>query len=62
MSLKCETIEERETLLESRRIYIMHSKYVIDIKSRPQQNKSIIFFDETWFDTHDTSYGTCFLL
>lgn len=55
MGFKYHTIDKRQTLMESQRLREWRQKYLTAIKQYRVENRPIIYLDETWFDTHDTS-------
>lgn len=55
---KYKKINNRFIVMESRRIVDIRQEYLRKIKEYRESNRTIIYLDETWFDTHDTvSYG-----
>lgn len=47
-------IDKRFVLMESKRISEWRTKYLYEIEKAREENKNIIYLDETWYDTHDT--------
>lgn len=55
---KYKKIDGRMVIMESHRIVVLRQEYLRKIKEYRQQNRDIIYLDETWFDTHDVvRYG-----
>ena len=55
---KYKKIDNRMVIMESRRIVGLRIDYLGKIKEYRQQNRHIVYLDETWFDTHDVvQYG-----
>lgn len=51
---KYKKINNRLIIMESRRIVEIRQEYLRKIKEYRESNRTIIYLDETWFDTHDT--------
>lgn len=54
MGFKYKTINKRQIIMESERFRQMRSLYLREIKKFRSEKRSIVYLDETWFDTHDT--------
>lgn len=47
-------IDKRQVIMESARLQKWKLEYLSKIKQYREEQRSIIYLDETWFDTHDT--------
>ncbi|KAJ8921609.1 hypothetical protein NQ315_010517 [Exocentrus adspersus] len=54
MGFKFKAINKKRNIMESQRLRQMRFEYLERIKKFRSENKSIIYLDETWFDTHGT--------
>ena len=54
MGFKYRTIDKRQVLMESQRLQVWRRDYLNLIRQYREENRPIIYLDETWFDTHDT--------
>jgi transposase len=54
MGFKYRKIDKRQVVMESHRLRTWRFNYLQEIKRYRLENRSIIYLDETWFDTHDT--------
>ncbi|XP_050516493.1 uncharacterized protein LOC126891360 [Diabrotica virgifera virgifera] len=51
-------LDKRMVIMESTRIVIQRQHYLRKIKEYRDDNRDIVYLDETWFDTHDVvQYG-----
>lgn len=55
MGFKYHTIDKRQTIMESQRLREWRHQYITAIQQYRSENRPIIYLDETWYDTHDTS-------
>lgn len=54
IGFKHKKIDKKNVIMESPRIRQWRSKYLTEIRKYRRENRSIIYLDETWYDTHDT--------
>lgn len=54
MGFKYRKIDKKQVVMESQRLRTWRFNYLQAIKRYRLDNRSIIYLDETWFDTHDT--------
>lgn len=54
MGFKYKKIDKRQVLMESRRICQWRYHYLAELRKFREENRPIIYLDETWYDTHDT--------
>lgn len=47
-------IDKKQVVMESQRLRTWRFNFLQEIKKYRSENRSIIYLDETWFDTHDT--------
>jgi transposase len=55
MGFKYKTINKRQAIMESQRLREWRYRFLIAIRQYRDENRQIIYLDETWFDTHDTA-------
>lgn len=53
MGFRYKIINKRQYVMDSARIVRLRQEYLSKIKSYRQENRTIVWLDETWFDTHD---------
>lgn len=54
LGFKYGKLDERRSVMESPRLLLLREKFISEIRLRRSAGKSVIYLDETWFDTHDT--------
>lgn len=54
MGFRFQTIDKRQAIMETSRLRQWRFDYLSKIDNFRQENRSIFYLDETWFDTHDT--------
>lgn len=54
MDFHYKLINKRQVLMESQKISEWRVNYLHQIKQFRDENRTIIYLDETWYDTHDT--------
>lgn len=47
-------IDKRQVIMESHRLQQLRIQYLEKINKARSENRTIIYLDETWYDTHDT--------
>lgn len=47
------TLNQRLSIMESTRLKRMRWDYINEIRRYRQENRNIVYLDETWYDTHD---------
>lgn len=47
-------IDKRQVIMESQRLQKLRIEYLEKINTARSENRTIIYLDETWYDTHDT--------
>lgn len=54
MNLKYKKLDRRQKLMESSRIAKERRIYLDKIRQFREENRNIVYLDETWYDTHET--------
>lgn len=54
MGFAYKRIEKQNKLMESQRIREARNQYLNETKKYREENRCIVYLDETWYDTHDT--------
>lgn len=53
MSFTYKTINKKLTIIESERLKRHRTEFIVKIRQYRQENRPIIYLNETWYDTHD---------